>query len=459
MAGIGFELNKILKDKSYSSLFQAYLYAGIIGSGAWLMAVASLAFLGSMLMTLYQAAELNLFFVNISFTYGITLVLTGPLQLVLSRYAADQEYLGKRDRVFPAFVFSIAWLFALLNTIGFVIYIFFVPGSLLFRLSATLLMGIVGCIWISSLFLSALQDFRQILIGFTIGFLSSLCFSYYGAAYHNLGMAMLGFTVGHAILLLWLCVAIYKEAGNSKMAGFEWLNCFRDYWDLALAGFLYNFGIWIDKFLFWWLNPHADHVGGILYAAPLYDRVVYFSLITIVPGISIFLLKLETEFADANRIFFDNVMNKGRLSKLIEAREQMQKALKGSFSLLIKMQGLLTLFLILNAETCITYLNLGATEAGIFRVALLGTFLLVIFMSLLMVLHYLNKRKDAMICCLLFAAINTIVTTLSILGGEQWYGIGFLAACACGLVMAANRVNIHLGRLEYDTFTSQPLYG
>ena len=40
------------------------------------------------------------------------------------------------------------------------------------------------------------------------------------------------------------------------------------------------------------------------------------------------------------------------------------------------------------------------TEQGEkFQIALIGTFLLVIFMSLLMVLHYLDKRRDAMIAC------------------------------------------------------------
>ena len=33
MAGIGFELRKLLSKESYASLFQAYAYAGIISSG------------------------------------------------------------------------------------------------------------------------------------------------------------------------------------------------------------------------------------------------------------------------------------------------------------------------------------------------------------------------------------------------------------------------------------------
>ncbi|TAN73700.1 MAG: hypothetical protein EPN14_09695, partial [Gallionella sp.] len=39
MAGIGFELRKLLKKQSYSGLLQAYVYAGIISSGPWILSI------------------------------------------------------------------------------------------------------------------------------------------------------------------------------------------------------------------------------------------------------------------------------------------------------------------------------------------------------------------------------------------------------------------------------------
>ena len=42
MAGIGFELRKILQRDSLLSLIQAYVYAGIISSGAWMLSVGHL---------------------------------------------------------------------------------------------------------------------------------------------------------------------------------------------------------------------------------------------------------------------------------------------------------------------------------------------------------------------------------------------------------------------------------
>ena len=47
MAGIGFELRRILAEDTYTSMVKGYLYSTVISSGPWLMSVLSLAFLGA----------------------------------------------------------------------------------------------------------------------------------------------------------------------------------------------------------------------------------------------------------------------------------------------------------------------------------------------------------------------------------------------------------------------------
>ena len=225
-----------------------------------------------------------------------------------------------------------------------------------------------------------------------------------------------------------------------------------------MAGLFYNLGIWVDKFLFWWFDPAATHVAGILHASPIYDRVVYFSFLTIVPGLAVFLLKLETEFAASNHEFFQHVLKKGTLAQIQRAKGEMVGALRDGFGLLLKVQGLFTLLLILAADRVLAVIGLGAVQAGIFQIALLGTLLLVVFMALLMVLHYLDKRRDALVCCAIFTAVNTAVTTWSIIAGERWFGVGFLVAAGTGMLLAAYYVNDHLRHLEHDTFASQEIY-
>ncbi len=458
MAGVGFELNKILNRQGYSSLLQAYGYAALIGSGPWLVSVFSLALLGIVLTGVGLTEQIRVFFVSVSIVYAFTLVFTGPIQMVLTRYSADQEYNRTPENIFPAFVYTLAWGSLFFALLGLIIFVKFVPAPPLFQLSAAMLMMLVGGIWIASIFLTAIKDYKQVLIGFLVGSLTSLFAAGMGGKWFGLSGAMIGFVFGHAALLLLLFSAIYKEVGNRDVGTPVFIGQLRKYYKLAIAGFCYNLGIWIDKFLFWWLDPSAQQVAGMLYASPVYDRVVYFTFLTIVPGMAVFLLKLETEFAVANESFFQHVLRKGTLAQITEKKRELIETLQDGLGLLIKVQGLVTVFLILAADDVLRWLGLFAIQTGIFQIALVGTFLLVIFMSLLMVLHYLDKQKDAMACCVLFVVANGLVTWFSILAGERWFGVGFLIAAGLGMITSAILVNFHVKNLEYDTFAPQPLY-
>lgn len=46
MAGIGFELRKLLKKQTYGGLLQAYAYAGIISSGPWVLSIVGILLIG-----------------------------------------------------------------------------------------------------------------------------------------------------------------------------------------------------------------------------------------------------------------------------------------------------------------------------------------------------------------------------------------------------------------------------
>lgn len=460
MAGIGFEINKILSRQGYAAMLQAYGYAGLVGSGPWLVAVASLGMLGVLLKGSSGDNEVRLFFVSVSMIYGVTLILTGPLQLVLTRHTSDLEFVGKRAAIFPAFVVSIALTAASFSMLGVLLFLGFVPGPLPFRLAAAALTAAVACVWVANVFLSALKDYHTLLLGFGFGFGLSLVLAWQGGKMWGIAGAMVGFVAGQFGLLLILCRAIFSELGTPNLhEATSFFSGFIRYWDLALGGLFYNLGIWIDKFLYWWADPRADQVAGILYASPIYDRVVYFSFLTIVPGMAVFLLKLETEFALANSQFYDMVLRKGTFAQVEVARDEMVEALRNGFSLLLKVQGVVTGVLVLSAGKALDLLGLGAVQAGVFQVSLIASFLLVLLLSLLTVLYYLDKRREALLCCLLLTVISACVTWIAIPGGDRWFGIGFLAACAVSVAFAAWRVNHHLNRLVYDTFTSQPVYG
>ena len=93
MAGIGFELRKLLRRDSYSGLLQAYAFAGIISSGPWVLSIVGILLIGLLSVTAAAPSYLVVQF-QISVTYLMvsSLVLTGVIQLSFTRFVADRLF-------------------------------------------------------------------------------------------------------------------------------------------------------------------------------------------------------------------------------------------------------------------------------------------------------------------------------------------------------------------------------
>ena len=83
---------------------------------------------------------------------------------------------------------------------------------------------------------------------------------------------------------------------------------------------------------------------------------------------------------------------------------------------------------------------------------LLGCFLLVVFLSLLTVLFYLDDRKGALWATLSFFLVNSGMSILTLIGQESYYGLGFVAGAACGLVVSFYYVSARLDSLHRHFF-------
>lgn len=193
-------------------------------------------------------------------------------------------------------------------------------------------------------------------------------------------------------------------------------------------------------------------------ASPLYDQAVFLSFLSVAPGMAVFLMTLETTFAGRYTEFFRLVVEKGTLHEITRTKTEMMDALRDGLTRLVKFQGAVTLALIVGANPLLRALGLGAVQTLVFQVTLLGVFLLVLFLALLTVLFYLDRLPAALASCSVFAVVNFAITLAGLMIDERWYGFGFTAAAAAGTVVAGGFVNRAMRRLEFETFTWQPIY-
>jgi uncharacterized membrane protein len=459
MAGIGFQLTKLMAKRTFAGGLQAYGFAALIGSGPWVLSMVTLALLGLATGRVDAAAGLDLFFVAVTHIFGFSLIVTGPLQLLLSRFAADAVYTRREEDVFPSFLGGLVVALAANAALGFAFFGGLVPAPPLFRLAATGVLMTVSAIWIGAVYLSAVRDYTAVVRCFAIGYAVSFAAGW--ALTVQLGVAgtMAGFLAGQLVLLLSMIRIVYREYGAIAAPSFAFFGYFRKHTSLALCGLVYNLGIWIDKPLHWWFSPHRYQVAGALWASPLYDEAVFLSFLSVAPGMAVFLLTVETTFAERYAEFFRLVVAKGRLAEILQTKEEMIAALRDGLARLLKFQGAVTLALVLGAEPLLRSLGLGAVQTLVFQVTLVGVCLLVLFLALLTVLFYLDRLRDALASCIVFAVVNAGLTVVSLGADERWYGLGFTVAAAVGAVVAGAFANRALRRLEFETFTSQPVYG
>lgn len=93
MAGIGFELRKLLKKDTLLSLIRAYTYAGVISSGPWVLSIIGILIAGlfsvSVVMPNFAVSQ---FQVTVTYLIATSLVFTGGLQLAFTRFCADRTF-------------------------------------------------------------------------------------------------------------------------------------------------------------------------------------------------------------------------------------------------------------------------------------------------------------------------------------------------------------------------------
>ena len=164
MAGIGFELRKLLKKESYFGLLQAYAYAGIISSGPWVLSIIGILFIGFIsLGVVFPRVMIVQFQVSVTYLIMSSLILTGFIQLGFTRYIADSLFNKQDELVLPNFTGMLLIVTSVSGLSGMLaIFLLFSGLSLSYRLLMLSGFVILSAIWVTTIFLSGMKQYKEI---------------------------------------------------------------------------------------------------------------------------------------------------------------------------------------------------------------------------------------------------------------------------------------------------------
>lgn len=456
MAGIGFELRRILQKDSLTAVAQAHFLGGLIVLGPFLCSVLCLVGLNLLAAPAVGLTVRQTFASAAVYVFGGSLVATGPLQILLTRYLADKVYRGEYatliESLFPVVALAAGLLGAFALPVLAMVQVSAVAKLTLFTLNAT-----IGCLWMVVIFVRAAHGHRSVAVIFAAGSASALGLAFSLVGRFGLEGLLLGYTGGHVLLLVLLVRQLITEFGYPLRWDWGVLSYFRIFPRLLLIGAFQNLGIWIDKFLFWGSELRLEASGFV--TAPKYDSSTFLAYLTVLPAFVIFFVRVETDFHDQFHGYYDEIFFRGPLDKISAAARHLQRVLTDSLVGILKVQAMLSFMAVFFATELLQAAGLPVSQVGMFRFAAAGALFLAFMMFANVILLYLDAQREVLVSTLVFFAVNAMATLLSFRWGYQLYGLGLAFACLVGMLLSLFFLANQLFNLEFMTFGMMPVFG
>jgi polysaccharide biosynthesis protein PelG len=453
MAGIGFELRKILKSQTLTGAARAYAYAGLISSGPLILSIFGILIIGlmSLAFTIPKYAIVQ-FQVSVTYLIACSLILTGPLQLSFTRFISDRLFEKRNDLVLSNYngvVLISTAASGLLGTLA--VWFGFGGEPLLYRLLMVAGFVVMSNIWIAVIFLSSVKQYRQILFVFAAGYGCTVAFA---LLLNRNGIAGLlgGFVAGHIVLLAGLSGLIYRNYRSERFISFEFLQRRFAYPSLALVGLLFNIGVWLDKFMFWYAPNTGTPVIGPLHASVIYDIPVFIAYVCVMPGMATFLVRIEADFVEYYDAFYDAVRSGATLRHINEMRDMMVASIRAGLFEIVKIQAVVLLLILAFGRLVLDALHISSLYMPLLVLDVIAASLQVLLLGLLNVFFYLDGRRSVLKLCTAFVVLNGVLTGITLRLSPDAYGYGFALTLLILVVAAVQVLDRKFSKLEYETY-------
>ncbi len=424
MAGIGFELRRLKSKDNFLSTAGAYLHSAMVSSGPWLFTVLALAGIVLLGSKYNSPEEMSIFRLIIIYNFSFSLVVAGPILIVLTRYLSDLIYEQDASEAPGMLIGGMVLLFSVdaLFAGPFYFYIAKFPQNI--QMGAFINFLLISAIWFTSIFLSALKEYKIITRTYFIGMLVSFLASSFFAISHSINGMIWGFNIGLAVIIIILIALILLEYPYAIKKLFSYIPYFKRYQGLAYSGLFYSLAIWVDKWVMWTAKEGQVLPSGMV-SFPIYDSATFLAYLSIIPAMAFFVVSTETDFFEKYVTFFKHIHHHGTLKQIKESHHDIVLSMQENARNFLILQGSVTYICVLLAPQILDYFGIGFLQLGIFRIALLGAFFHVLLLFLTIILSYFDLSKEILWINVFFFVTNGICSYISLKMGFAYYGYGY----------------------------------
>lgn len=325
MAGIGFELKKLFRRKGIFAGAYAYGYASVVCCGPMLLGILLLLGVGTIAKAsgaaLHERQLLN-GMITVTLLAGLTV--SSFLSLLVTRYLADMLFENKNGRIMPAFWGSTG-LLLIFGGLGYGIFLCFAGLTFLEALLCFLLFGEIVTVWTEISFLTAVKDYKCILLAFAAALAVGLLLGVLLVLVLGqpvLSSLMAAMIVSYGIMTvwyLWVLLGYFPENEGSSFAFLAWAD---RYPTLAWNGLFTNAGLFAHLVLMW-IGPYGQKIQGLFFFEPDYDLAAVFAFLSILITTVNFVVSVEVNFYPRYRDYYALFNDRGTIRDIDVACEDM----------------------------------------------------------------------------------------------------------------------------------------
>ncbi len=439
MAGIGFVLRKLSKEDNLSGIIKAYFHSAMASIGPCLMSVIALGLVMIIGSNFAEKQDLFDFRLIIIYNFAFSLVFTGPIYMIATRYLADLIHVKDVSAGAGLLISCLAIAYIIQIPIGVWFYLIYANLTIGMALSSIVNFMLISTIWVMAVFLSSLKDFKDITRTFFVGLvLSTICAAALAGSYGAVGV-LNGFNVGMVVVAASLMARVFAEYPYPFKGPAALLHYFRKYWELTLSGIFYNAAVWEDKWIMWFA-PEAERTPSKLLLYPNYDSAMFLAYLTIIPSMALFVFSVETNFFEKYLRFYRDIQRQATFEKIQSNHAGIIQSIIESSRNFIVLQGVICVSVILLSPRIFDLLGVNYLQIGIFRYGVLGSLFQVLLIFLTILLSYFDNRKAVLKVQMTFFFTNTLFTLYFMHAGFQYYGLGYCLASIVTVVVAATIV-------------------
>ena len=446
MAGIGWKLQRLIDRGSLAGTIGAYLTGVAVTSAPWLLTTAVLT---SLRVAARHAGQDFLIVERfLTVVYAVTVVLSAPIHVVVSRATADRLYDHHVEKIAAPLRRATALTIFGFALVGVVLVVAMrLPLGL--ALVGAPLTALIGAQWLLLAVGGGMTAPTVVLRAFGLGAPVSLCAALLLERWAGLGADgyLYGFALGQLVTLAVLIHGVARAVPGPSDESARLRPAFVEYRILALSALAYYLSIWADKVVVYLV------MGGD--AAAFYAAIAALAWFSVIPAFAWIYVQVETTFYQRFRNFYTELEAGAPLRELRQHAEMISVEAKHILRGAAAVQVAATALVIAAAPRIVAIVGLSPDARPLFRLAALGAGMQVFSLLEVLLLTYFDLRRDAMVICgCLLIGVTGLTVACSALGWPPV--IGHLVACTISSLLGLVLVRRRLQTLVLDTFQSQP---